>query len=64
MLRAQLDLKSLVLHETDSLNQRQVTDVQRPCSEQLRAMVTRLTSTGRPESFLAILLSAFSISPA
>jgi hypothetical protein len=64
MLRAQLDPNSVVLHEIDTFNRRQVTDVPRPCGEPLRATLTRVKSSGRAESFLAILLSALSMSPA
>ena len=64
MLRVRLDPNSLVLHEMNSLDRRQVTDVQRPCGERLHGTVTRVKSSGRVESFLAILLSAFSMSPA
>jgi hypothetical protein len=64
MLRAQMDPHSVVLHEINSPSRRQVTDVPRPCGEPLRATLTRVKSSGRSESFLAILLSAFSMSPA
>jgi len=64
MLRVQLDPNSVLLDEIDRLNRRQVTDVQRPCGEPSRTTVTRVKLSGRAESFLASLLSAFSISPA
>jgi hypothetical protein len=64
MLRAQLDPNSVVLREIDTFNRRHVTDFRRTCGVPLRATVARVKSTGRVESFLAILLSAFSMSPA
>ena len=50
-------------HETDNINRRQLRTFLRPCGEQSRATATRVKSSRR-ESLLAILLSAFSMSPA
>jgi len=61
MLRAQLAPKSVV---SQSISQQQVAAIQSRQDEPSRATVATRKSSGRGESFLAILLSAFSMSPA
>jgi hypothetical protein len=61
MLRAQLGPKSI---ESQSISQQQVAAIQSRQGEPWRAKATREKSAGRAESFLAILLAAFSMSPA
>jgi hypothetical protein len=61
MLRAQLAQKSV---ESQSISQQHVAVIPSRQGEPLRATVRRVKRVGRAESFLAILLAAFSMSPA
>ncbi len=64
MQRAQSSPKSVEVRELQSFTQQQIVAIPSCQGVPLRATVTRVKSTGRPESFLAILLSALSMSPA
>jgi hypothetical protein len=61
MLRAQLAQKS---GESQSISQQQVAVIPSRQGALLRATAIRAKRLGRAESFLAILLAAFSMSPA
>ena len=61
MLSAQLGPKSV---ESQSISQQQVAAIQSRQAEPSRATVAMRKSSGQAESFLAILLAAFSMSPA
>ena len=61
MLRAQVDPRSV---ESQSISRQQVAAIQSRQDEPLRATLSREKSLGRAQSFLAILLAAFSMSPA
>jgi len=61
MMKAQLGPKSV---ESQSISQQQVAAIQSRQGEPLRATVTREKFSRRAESFLAILLAAFSMSSA
>lgn len=64
MPRAQLDPKSAEVRDSQSFTQQQIAAIPSRQGQPLRATVARVKSSGRAESFLASLLSAFSISPA
>jgi hypothetical protein len=60
----QLAPKSVEVRELQICTQQQIAAIPSRQGEPLRATVTRMKSTGRVQSFLAILLAAFSMSPA
>ena len=64
MLRTPLVPKSVEARELESCTQQQNAAIPSRQGEQLRATLTREKPSGRAESFLSILLAAFSMSPA
>jgi hypothetical protein len=63
MPRAQLAPKSVEVRALQSFTQQQIAAIQLCQGEPSRATMPPRKSSGRAESFLAILLSAFSMSP-